>query len=386
MNRLIVATGPWQIILAASALRQETIELDTISMDYLILCGHNLSNEFKQTMMSIAISVWNWQGIIWTEDLLYSNLPILNSDNFLKISQTLKKRIPAINYDEIWLCHLAQNTAKFILETYQKAAIILYEDGLHSYVSYEHIDLLDTHNLITKKELKLLLKRFILRQAKPYDIINKRGLCQRHLNRLKRVHLSLLNYLPVPEYMNQAVIKKIQAESLITSVKAIQRNIKLNNILNSRKSLDNNVLVLGQCFSKWEIISWQEEFKLYKNICSTLIHNNLVPLWKEHPRVNKPFYDSLVNELPSVKKIDLNFHYSWPIEIFLDQLDIKACVAATSTSLFYLKEIFEIPTYTFAHELPNLSNQEFSSMADIVINKIPKLNLLKSDKNKKLYC
>ena len=329
-------------------------------------------------MISIAISVWNWQGIIWTEDLLYTNLPILNSDNFSKVSKTFKRRIPAEVYDEIWLCHLAQNTAKFILESYPEAAIILYEDGLHSYISYEHIGLLDTATLTITKKLKQQLKK-LRRRAEPYNIINRRGLCQRHLNRLKRVHLSLLKYLPLPEYMNQALIKQITRESIITSIKAIHETIQISNIPTLHNPPDNQVLVLGQCFSKWEVISWNEELEIYKNICLILLNNNLIPLWKEHPRVEQPFYDSLVNELPSVKKLDLNFHYSWPIEIFINQLGIKACVAATSTSLFYLQEIFEIPTYTFANEMPNISNPEFSNMANIVINKIPTINSLQQN-------
>lgn len=354
MNRIVLATGPWQTIMAASAIRQATSVLKQTPKDYLVLSGYQLSDETKQTMMSIAPLVWNWEAIIWAEDVLHLDFPSFNKENFPNYLQAFKQRVPLDKVNEIWGCKLQDLAEKIMLEAYPSAKVIIYEDGLHSYVDYEDWDLFDRKLLSNYSEFKYKLKQRVKERLGYFDCINKYCICRKHIERISQVYLALTNTLPVPNYLKKrGNVKQIEQNFVLETLSAIAtKSEAVKQAISQQNTQDKNkVLVLGQCFSLWGLFSWEEELNIYSEIISLLLEYNFIPIWKEHPRMTQPFYRELTSQHSSLKTLELNLHYSYPIELFVKPLNLMGCVSLTSTSLFYLKDLFKIPTYTLAKEL-----------------------------------
>ena len=372
MNRLIVATGTWQIVLAASALHQEKLDEGLVGRDYLVLSAPKLSNEMKQTMMQIASSIWNWQKIIWADDILNSSMTI-SLANLASFLRGFKERISVANLAELWLCKLTDKAEKIIAEAYPNSAIAIYEDGLHSYVPQEDWQLLDFNLLFKPKRFKYKLNHRIAEVKNDFNCLNKISLCHKHIKRIKKAYFLLADYLPLPKYL-QPYYKAISKQSVINALDTINLSI---NIFDSRDFDQRGFLILGQCFSKWNLISWEEEFNIYSQIFSVVADLNLVPIWKEHPRENRPFFPRLAQN-SAIAPVELSVHSAWPIELFAKQLNLQGCVSVTSTSLFNLKSLYEIPTYTIANELLNLFDGDFAYMTNLVANHIPPLSSINS--------
>ncbi|NEO98677.1 MAG: hypothetical protein F6K58_08345 [Symploca sp. SIO2E9] len=381
MNRLVVAIGPWQIILAASAIRQETTELSLLPQDYLVLLGEGLSNQTKQTMMRIASLVWDWQSIIWIDDLFNSKLTEINRANFTKLLQAFRDKILIEQFEEIWLCRLDGKIPKLIVESYLEAAIVIYEEGLHQYAPGRGSQVMDDNWQSQLRRFKSELEGILCKQECGFYSFNNRGLLRNHISRLTKVYLFLTNTFTVPEYLKQTSVKQINKKSLLSTIELINNNAHLQKTLKINNQVNNKVLVLGQCFSKYNLMSWDEEFNIYSRVFSILAEQNFTPLWKEHPKIDRPFFNTLLEQATSVQPLELNIHFSWPVELFTKQLNIVGCVAGTSTSLFYQKELFNIPTYTFANELSfKNSSRDFLWMKNLVMRYVPPLASIQENK------
>ena len=370
MNRLIVATGTWQIVVATSALRQEKTHKNISSRDYLVLSAPKLSEKMKQIMMQIASCTWNWQKIIWADDILHSSIPVFTDVKFVHSLQVFRERVSVENFAEIWLCKLTDNAEKIVAESYIDAAIAIYEDGLHSYVPQEDWKLLDANLIFKPIALKRRLSYRITEAQTSLNYLNNYCLCYKHIKRINKAYFLIVDYLPLPRYLKYHLIK-INKQSVINTLNTI--NLSINPLKSIDSKTQNGFLILGQCFSKWNLMSWEEEFDIYSQIFSLVSQLDLVLIWKEHPRVDRPFFNYLANKYSRIKPIELNVHFAWPIELFARQLNLQGCVSVTSTSLFYLKSLFEIPTYTVANNLLNSFNGDFSYMTKLVANNIPTL-------------
>jgi hypothetical protein len=385
VNRLVLATGPWQTIMAASAIRQSTSALKQTPKDYLVLSGYKLSDETKQTMMSIAPLVWNWEAIIWAEDVLHLDFPSFNQENFPSYLQAFKQRVPVDKVAEIWGCKLQDAAEKIMAEAYPSAKIVIYEDGLHSYIDYEDWELFDLKVLTNYQDFKYKFKQRVKEQLGYFDCINKYCICRKHIDRISQVYLALTKTLPVPNYLKKRRnVRQLEKDFVLETLSAIAtKSETVQQAISQQNPQKNKVLVLGQCFSLWGLFTWEEELSIYSKIISLLLEYNFTPIWKEHPRMTQPFYQQLVNKHSSLQTLELNLHYSYPIELFVKELNLIGCVSLTSTSLFYLKDLFEIPTYTLAKELSdrclekNVLNH-FYTTAQVVSEHISPLKEIKN--------
>lgn len=380
MKRLIHATGTWQIIMAASALRQEAALSDRVSKDYLVLSAPRLFDEIKQIMLQIASAVWSWQAIIWAEDLLDNNLPNFDRINFPSHLQAFRERVAVKKFDELWVCKLPAKAEKIIVETYASASIVIYEDGLQSYVPYDNWSLFERQTLSDPKKLKTnLAHRVKGKLGGDFRCINHyRCICLNHINRISKVYFFLGRHIPVPIYF-KARLKQIENQFILQNLEAIYNSSKMQfaQILEQQAQSKNLFLVLGQCFSEWKLLSWEEELEIYSKIFSILTEHNFTLLWKEHPRMTQPFYKELTSRYSAINPLELNLHFSWPIELFVKPLNLVGCVSITSTSLFYLKDLFDIPTYTFATDkLESFINPDFFYMSKFVSDSIAPFELI----------
>ncbi|WP_414550948.1 polysialyltransferase family glycosyltransferase [Anabaena sp. CCY 0017] len=374
MNRLIVANGTWQLIVVISALSQVSNHTSSVFDDYLLLYAPGLSNGMKKVMMEIASLAWTWQKIIWVDDLLYSNIITYSNFEILELLQAIKEKIGINIFPEIWIGKLTDPAEKLILESFPNAEISIYEDGLHTYVPQEdwrlnHLQLIFKPGVAKYKIQKRIQNTNISHRLKNY------GLCRQHIDRLTRSYLLLNNILPVPQYLDCKIIK-IHNEFILLTIQKIRASIKLDFYKQIISKSQNYVLVTGQCFARWGLMSWEQELNMYYKIFNTLQENNLTPLWKEHPRINKPFFKELATQFQELHPIEFNLPIYWPIEMFIEDINLIACVSATSTSLFYVRDIFGLQSYTVAHELSHLFSGDFAYITELVAKHIPQIDLM----------
>jgi hypothetical protein len=117
---------------------------------------------------------------------------------------------------------------------------------------------------------------------------------------------------------------------------------------NNFSSGDRWVLLLGQCFALSGLMDVEEEFSVYTQVVSLLLARGYKVFWKEHPRIDRPFFPRLEVNYSSSNLKNLSTYSILPIEVFVTQLKICACVAASSSSLFYLPRIHNIESYSCA--------------------------------------
>ncbi len=346
MKRFILTLGSWQIIMVTAALRQHQISRPSGDEDYLVLHGTNHSQEMRHTMQQLAGVLWDWKEIVWIDDLFPS---IVTTHALPNIRERLIGRLEHLYPDEIWTCKPFDSDVKAIFEIFPESTIILYEDGLHSYVPQPYAGGLQPVPLGQPLTSIQQIARWFTYRG---DYLATPGIYSRHVARFERAHLFLARRLSVPDYIRHATLVNINAELLLESIRLVQRHIDLSIISPPENGPDSGrVLVLGQCFARWNLMDWQEELTLYRAIILKLYEQGYSVLWKEHPRSAHPFFPSLAQSLSSeqLKKLDIPFTY--PIELFINQLDIEACVSAMSTSLFYLSELFRIPAYSFTYKI-----------------------------------
>ncbi|WP_414527900.1 polysialyltransferase family glycosyltransferase [Nodularia chucula] len=375
MNRLIVANGTWQLIVVISALSQISSPTSYVCDDYLLLYAPGLSNGMKKVMMEIASLAWTWRKIIWVDDLLYSNIITYSNFEILELLQAIRERIGINTFPEIWIGKLTDPAEKLILESFPNAQISIYEDGLHTYAPQEDWRLNHLQLIFKPGIAKYKIQKRIQQNANISHRLKNHGLCRQHLNRLTRSYLLLNSILPVPQYLDCKIIK-INNEFVLLTIKNIRAGMKIDFSKQITSKSNNYVLVTGQCFARWGLMSWEQELNMYSKIFNTIKKKNLTPLWKEHPRINKPFFKELATQFQELHPIEFNLPIYWPIEIFIEEINLVACVSATSTSLFYVRDIFGLQSYTVSHELSDLFSGDFAYMTELVVKHIPHINLM----------
>ena len=241
-------------------------------------------------------------------ELLYSNTTInrffnLSTNNivFSLSMQKLNEVVKIKDFDELYLQF---NGADYrtITRKYSKASIYLIEDGLSSY---------------EKHDLTFLLNK------KPKAIYTH-------------------NYLQgfFPHECRYSNLNHIQID--VSETKEIYQNLSKNIVCPYDP---NTVLFCGQELYSTDIITYQNELRLYVDAINNLVQKGIQVKFKEHPRNTKPFYPHikkiinsvLLSEFPKTKQ---------PIELFIAKQRPKAIVSPFSTSIFLASHIFNVPAYT----------------------------------------
>lgn len=131
--RICCVFGSWQLLSLVASLRQSTMDRSFPAgeehEDYLLLYETaGVSEHFKTGLAELASTVLTWKRIIWAYDLLIFRIHRLIRDTI---------GIDASSAVEIWACFVNRPSEKILLDSYPEAEIVLYEDGLTSYLPFE---------------------------------------------------------------------------------------------------------------------------------------------------------------------------------------------------------------------------------------------------------
>ena len=265
MNRLIICPGLWHLLIAASALKSiSKSQTNKNCVEILLFRDFIVTDEQKSEVNDIALSLWNWNLIIWLEDYYLNDYSIKNRAELAELKDDLRSKLNCINFSEIWANQIQTFLNKVFFETYPDSNIVLYEDGLGTYRNYSTKFFFNS----TKKNkyFKNILNKLyeISGYFNNYNHINRHQTNLKYLNRLERIHLLLNEKIPKPKYLRDIDSYKIDIRKFYESIENASNTI--HNQFNPLEENTKNLLFLPQYFYLYYQISWDEELKIYKRL------------------------------------------------------------------------------------------------------------------------
>jgi hypothetical protein len=406
MQRLVFAHGPWQLLIAASALKQAS-SAQTSFQDVLVILDRGawssnqaspqepggfcrvvrdtsigaLSEEpfpsrIGEVMNQIATAVRSWSRIVVLnidDDDSWRNL--LDCRRGVDILRTM---LGLAQPDELWFDCLGgieldphRVVYRVAAEAFPTARIVLYEDGLDSYIPLEDYHFSLARYLTRPRLAWRALKARVRRWRAPHDV-SLSQLLPHQLGRVVASYLWISVLLPPPAYQKRLPLVQLQTRFMkdtIKQVSPIVDQIDLKGI----KPHGRRAILLGQCFAAWGQLDREVELHCYTDMTKRLERLGYEVMWKEHPRrARDPLLPDLARAVPGVQAVpDLG---PWPIELFIERLGISACASLTSTTLFSLPLLHGMPSFSMAARYISMLPYPNDELARIAANAIPRLD------------
>ncbi len=359
MIRVCSVIGTWQLVTLVASLKQAETENRSGQKydDYLIMYETaGVPDEFKQILRLMAEAAWPWKKIVWAYDVLHSDFDLKQRD-YAGLLGTLQERVgvPAHSVGEVWVCWLTRPAEKILFGAFPRAQIVLYEDGLISYLPIQMAERLPTPRSLRARADQALL------DLSPVRRFRHSGweLDPRHLSRLSRAYLLLSPDEPLPQTIAHAPRINVDDARVRAVLQTIAQRMagEIAQATTNANGSSGRVLILGQALSRNHVMSRADELAFYQSVVRAVLDKGYAVLWKEHPRISEPFFDDLqafATErlgVPAARIERLNLPHAFPVELVADKLNLAACVAGTSAALFYLQRLYGISCYTFAGDL-----------------------------------
>lgn len=390
-TRITLAAGPWQIVTAAAALEQaDRCAGGRPYQDILVLYGVNPKAEaLVRTMEAVASAVRSWERVVWAIDTLSEPTYERRWDNHLyrpdlkRLLRNVVERIgvaPA-EVTELFVCTLHTPAEKLVVEAYPGAAIALYEEGLQNYVpqrpnAWPGIARWgnDTREALAEAAGALVTDPIQTRRIfRGWSCVGGR-----HLARVQALYLYITRDLGVAAPYQDVPLQVIDHEVLRT---VISRCASLAPAEEDTAGRDhdaqsaNKVLVLGQCYAMFDWITRDREIDVYAGAVRTLLEQGRTVLWKDHPRLPQSYFGEIA-ERCGVVNDPSRFRLAslppvLPVEFVADRLGLVGCVAGTSSALFYLRHLYNIPTFSFAGQFAAVLPRDPTIMNNLVRGVVP---------------
>jgi hypothetical protein len=373
MTRVCCVHGIWQFIAVVAGLRQAALEPggQTTNEDILVLYGAAEKPVWVEQLTRLSSKLWPWKAVVWAGDLLVQR----PAGDLEPLFQQIRERIGAENADEVWIWTLNGQSQKLVAEAYPKAHLALYEDGLHSYVMHQpgtkpggkaSPGLSDRVRLLRRS---LVDDRDVRRRVMLYHTFGT------HLNRVSTMYLYLAHDLPLQAPYSKLPMTLIKDE-VMQGVLADMAAALGVTVQTATEGMEKRALVLGQCFAKIDAMTEEAELELYRGIVGRLLSSGYTIYWKDHPRVEGLYYSRLRDLFPGAPIQKVELPPGIPVELAAKGLGLSLCVAATSSSLFYLRRLYGIETYTMAQEILPFVKGDLALMTHLTMEKVPSYSTL----------
>jgi hypothetical protein len=365
IRRLVFVHGPWQLLIAAGALKQASQSAGDRSRDTLVVFSlHDgpLPAPIRDVIGQIAPAVWPWHDIIVLDDAIRHDVRDARAGTEA-VRASLRKDPP----DEVWLDCLWGTTEKFAAEAYPKARLVLYEDGLHTYLPSPD-NHLSVARLLRDPRGTYHSLRLRYREQRYPDDLSLAGMLPRHLARVAASYLWISQMLPPADYHRRLPWVQLQTgfvRETLAQVSPLVDDAGLDSAGGPR------AILLGHCFSNYGHIERRVELDFYVGMAGQLRGMGYEVIWKEHPRTREPFLTELLKAVPGVRGApDWG---QWPIELFVERLGLSACASIVSTSLFTIPLLFGLPSFAAAARYAPLLPFPDGVLARLVAQSIPQL-------------
>jgi Alpha-2,8-polysialyltransferase (POLYST) len=366
MSRLVLVHGPWQLLLVASALKQAArISCGGSQDDLVVVSLHDgpLPAPIREVLGQIAPAVWSWRRVIVIDNAIDWNEP-----DPMRPIEALRHKLGPGEPDEVWLDCLWGRSEKIAAEAYPAARLVLYEDGLHTYLPMEDYHLSMARCLREPRMAYRALKTRIRQRRAPREL-SLVPILPRHLARVAASYLWISLMLEPASYQQRLPWVQLQTRFLketIDQVSGLVDGIALEG------GGGPQAIVLGQCFSNYGDLARDIELDCYIDMVRRMRQRGYEVIWKEHPRTRQPFLSELVAAVPGVRGLpELG---PWPIELHVERLGLAACASLTSTALFSIPLLFGLPAYSAVGRCAGLFRFPDDALARLVVGAIPPID------------
>lgn len=369
-RRVVFVHGPWQLLMATAAIRQATPpEAAERAEDLLVifpLGAGPATPELAEVMERLAGATWTWRRVVPSVDPVHD----MSRPAVARAIASLREVIGGGEPAEIWLDCLWGSFEKVAAEAFPSSGIILYEDGLHTYVETEDHHL-SIAQCLRRPRRSYRSIRARLSQRRNDGSIGAWPLVRRHLDRVRSSYLWIERIVPAPAYQRHLPRVRLQTESLRRTIRdaaAVAPEPPLPAAIT--RSEGPKAMVLGQCFSNYGDLARDREFECYLDTVKRLRNAGFSVLWKEHPRTREPFLSDLSAAIDGIEAMpELG---PWPVELFAERMGLACCAAVSSTSLFSFPLLFGLPAYTMIDDrLLPLFRHPNDQMARLVVSHVP---------------
>jgi hypothetical protein len=328
--------------MASAAVRQAAGGVSRDSRDILVffpLPDGPLPEPVRNIMYQIAARVWPWQRVIMLDDSIRFVL-----DQSAKCVEALREQLGLEDIDEIWLGSLWGHVDKIAAEAYPDVSLVLYEDGLHTYLPID-----DHHTSLWRwlKEPRIsyrALKHRVNELRMPGNLAVA-PMLTRHLSRVSASFLWISHMLEPAGYQKRLPWVQLDTRyvrGIIEDIAPLVADV----VEPAPETAPRRAIVLGQCFSNYGDFPRETELYWYMDLLQRLRKMGYDVIWKEHPRTRQPFFEELASLVEGVDSSpDLG---PWPVELFVERLRLSACAALTSTSLYSIPLLYGVPSYSTA--------------------------------------
>lgn len=364
MSRFVFVHGPWQLLIAAAALRQASRSDGGRSRDTLVVFSlHDgpLSPPVLEAIRRIAAAVRPWHRVVVLDDAIRWNLGRSRA-----CGEALRSLVPDGPPDEVWLDCLWGAAEKIAAEAYPTARLVLYEDGLHTYLANEDHHL-GAARLFGDPRGAYRAVKLRVRERRNREDLSLAAMLPRHLARVSASYLWITPMIPPAPHQRRLPWVQLETSSVQDTLAQVSRIVDDIGL----EPGGPRALVLGQCFSNYGDLPRDVELDCYADMARGLQDRGYEVVWKEHPRTRRPFLPELAEAIPGVRGApDWG---PWPVELFVERLGLSACASITSTSLFSIPLLFGLPSFSPAARLIPLFRHPNDALARLVARSIPQL-------------
>lgn len=225
--------------------------------------------------------------------------------------------------------------ARFFANRAPQAKLLIYEDGTRAYLGAPPALRRYLH-AFRDQGARLLGSAFADAFREP-----------RHEAREVSYALLLSDLLAPPPDVLLSTLVRVRSESLRKVMQACTPRVK-------RMQLERPfILLIGQYYARLKQLSEQEELALYRKATARIVERGLIPVWRGHIREEDRLFATLKQTFPTLRSFDeLVDEPGFPLEFYaaLFEGPCAGAVSFSSSALFYLKQLYQLPTYTMVDE------------------------------------
>lgn len=378
--RLCLAHGTWQLIMLAAALREaEKRGVSAPQPTRLLLIECDEIPDLRRGMESLAQHLFSWQSVDWANELL----PMRPSDNewpldLENLFSSARSRLALEHANELWLNQYTDFPQKVLIEAYPSAKLVIYEEGMMTYTPHHVMQRQWRSSYRELLELAALaIRGKLLSHLQSLRICNWR-LDPAHLRRIAYIASFLYPSIRPAYPYDRYPILQISCETLRATLQEANARWPVMQNVCIPTGVHKNIVFLDSAFYLRQRISAEDEAALYYPLVEKLLKKGYRVFWKIHPRDReKLIIGHLKERFQTCEFLELMVPSYVPIELVCLRTSFRAAVSCISTSLLYLRQLFDIPTYGFGHHLPDSvrrGGDEF--VADLIEQTVPPIEEL----------
>jgi len=381
LQRIFLVTGPWHLVTLSASLeteRRRTPERGE-SEDHLVVWGRAGQEALRAAILPVARAVHDWASVTDVGPAL----DVPSASHLAGLGRHLADLGLPEDPSELWIPAFWPHTTKVAAAVWDRAGIVLFEEGLLTYSLFRRFRMLPFLRSNLSRVLRGGGPGGGIRRAR--EVLARFGADRRNLLWEPGATGGLLRRT-LRDYRVLRAVFGTQAD-LPAWVERIDvpREIVLDRLRLLRGALGwvppparpggARVLFLPQNLSSGGWMDEDVEVSLCARAVGRLVEAGHEVLWKEHPRAVPPLFPKIAAAFPG-RVSEVRVEPSMPVEAIAPDLGVDLCCGIYTMSLAYLPFLHGIESACIAADcLPHVrQHDELVRGLALMASRIPTLD------------